>query len=222
VLDDKIYLGIIFHACVEAHLKKRINGQLYSAKDTVESFNALFKQEQAQYQVNWRCTKSDVRLRGEALLKHYLKEIDNDIDPLMVEEELDATIPEINVQVRGVIDLIEKDFSISDFKTSTVRWTRERGKSSFLQMVIYRYLFERRFGPVTKDLKFRVIYSKSPRTARHQVIAFPAIEADFEKMVKVIECVVEGIRNELFFPNPSFRCGYCEFKSGCTGAKANI
>ncbi len=218
-LDEKVFLGIIFHASVEAHLKRRINGLFTSAKETVEHFNLLFKQEQEQYRIDWHSSKNDVRLRGEALLRHYLKELDGDIDPMLVEEEMAATIPELGVQLRGVLDLVEKDFNISDFKTATVRWSKERARSSFLQMVIYRYLFEQRFGPVTAKLMFRVIYSKSTRSARSQVIAFPAAEADFTQMIQVISYVVQAIRSESFYPNPSYRCSYCGFRSTCNGAK---
>ena len=119
----------------------------------------------------------------------------------------------------STVDWIEKDFSISEFKTATVRWSNDRAKTSFLQMVIYRYLFERRFGPVTSKLRFRVIYSKSARTVRQQVITYPAAEADFTQMIKVISAVVEGIRSETFFPNPSYRCMNCGFRADCSGAR---
>ncbi len=219
-LDDKIFLGIVFHASVEGHLKKRINGQFCSARETLDTFSRLFNEEQARWQVDWRSNKGDVKLRGEALLTLFLKEIDNDIDPLMVEEEMEAEIPQITVRLRGVIDLVEKDFSISDFKTSTARWSRERAEGSFLQMAIYRYLFEQRFGPVTKNLKFRIFYSRSTRTARHQVISYPANQADFQQMVGIISRVVDGIRSEAFCPNPSYRCAHCEFKLSCSGMKS--
>lgn len=214
-LDDKIYLGIIFHAAVEGHLKKRIAGQFCSAKGTLEEYNQRFKDELEHHAVHWRATKQDTRLRGEAMLKHYLKEIDPDVSPLMVEAEMEARIPELDVSVRGILDLVEKNFAISDFKTATSRWSKERSEKSFLQMIIYRYLFEQRFGPVTTRLNFRVLYSRSTKTPRSQVISFPASAADFSHMIKVIAYVVDGIRRESFYPNPSYHCQTCAFKEGC-------
>lgn len=216
-VNDKIFLGIVFHTSVEAHLKKRINGQFSTARDTIAHFDQLFLQEQERYSIVWNNSKTDVKLRGLAILKHYLAEIDPDIDPMLVEEEMEAPIPEIGVTMKGVVDLVERDFSITDFKTSTTRWSKERGQSSFLQMVMYRYLFEQRFGPVTRNLKFRIIYSKSPRNARHQVLTFDVEQADFSQMIKVIDRVVTGIQNDSFCPKPSFRCAYCEFKAHCLG-----
>jgi hypothetical protein len=218
-LDDKIYLGIIFHSAVEGHLKKRMAGQFCSAKGTVETYNQQFRDDLDKYPIHWRATKQDTRLRGEAMLKHYLKEIDPGIAPMMVEEEMEARIPETGILLRGILDLVEQDFTISDFKTATSRWSRERSEKSLLQMIIYRYLFESRFGPVTTRLTFRILYSRSTKTPRSQVISFPAAGTDFTPMFKAIQGVVEGIRTEAFHPRPSFRCQSCPFKCGCGSAK---
>lgn len=219
-LDDKIYLGIVFHSSVENHLKKRIAGLFCTAKEAMEDFSRIFEEQQAFHPVQWKNPKRDVERRGQAMLAHYLKEMDKEVDPLLVEEEMEELIPEIGIRLRGIVDLIEKDFSISDFKTATARWSGERAESSFLQMVIYRYLFERRYGPVTTRLRFRVIYSRSARTVRQQVLSFPASDADFSKMIQVISAVADGIRSEAFHPISSYRCRNCGFRAECPGVKA--
>jgi hypothetical protein len=135
----------------------------------------------------------------------------------MVEKELAADLPGIDVRLKGVIDLVETDFSITDFKTTTARWSKTKIKNQYLQVVIYRYLFEKTFGDVISALRFKIIYAKNPTTVKHQEVTVKPkdVDSDYSKMFDVVKYVVDSIRQELFYINESYRCNFCEFKERC-------
>lgn len=216
-MTDKVFLGIVFHSTIEYFFKEKINGVELSQEALVERFSETFAQKLERQEVNWGSPAEDTRKRGQAFVKYFLRQVAPSIKPLMVEKELTADLPGIDVPLKGVIDLVEADFSITDFKTTTSRWAKAKIKASYLQVVIYRYLFEKTFGDVISSLKFRIIYSKNPSNIKHQEITIKPkdLDYDYSKMFDVIKYVVENIRQGAFYKNENFVCGFCEFKDLC-------
>lgn len=220
-INDKIFLGMVFHAVVEDFLKKRIAASAPEPGKTyvVEIFKEKFAAMQKECAVSWVTPVGEVERRGIAFVLHFLKDIAADVDPLMVEQELEVEMPRIGVKLRGIIDLVEKDFSITDFKTATARWSKEKITTSYLQMVIYKYLFEKSFGDVISQLKFRIIYSRNDNQVKDQLVARNGVDFDFEKMLAIIKYVVENISSGVFYKNESFYCGFCEHQDICRKSK---
>jgi hypothetical protein len=220
-INDRIFLGMVFHAVVEDFLKIRIEGQGPEPAQGIvlDIFKKKFVDMQKDYEICWISPPGDTEKRGSAFVKHFLSDMASAIDPMMVEQELEVDLPGIGVKLRGIIDLVEKDFSITDFKTTTSKWSKERIKSSYLQMVIYRYLFEKSYGSVISQLKFRIIYSKNATNIKNQMIARNAADFDIGKMFSVIKYVVENISSGVFYKNESFYCGFCEHLDVCQKTK---
>lgn len=220
-INDRIFLGMVFHAVAEDFLKMRIAGQVPEpTRETVlEIFNEKFVEMQKECEIDWITPPKETEKRGSAFVKHFLNDIASDIDPLMVEQELEVELPEIGIRLRGIIDLVEKDFSITDFKTTTAKWSKDKIKGSYLQMVIYKYLFEKSYGDVISQLKFRIIYSKNASHIKNQLITRNAADFETGKMLGVIKYVVENISNGVFYKNESFYCGFCEHLDACQKTK---
>jgi CRISPR/Cas system-associated exonuclease Cas4 (RecB family) len=216
-IKDKVYLGIVFHATAEHYLKEKINGKETPLEVLLEVFNDKFDRLQADQEITWEDTKDKNRKRGIAFVKHFRGKIAPLIDPMMVEKELWAEMPGIDIQLRGVLDLVESDFSITDFKTTTSKWSKSRIKGSYLQMVIYRYLFEQNFGNAISRLKFIIVHSKTESNIKHQeiVIRPKDLDCDYNQMFDIIRYVVANIRNGVFYKNESYYCGFCEFREYC-------
>jgi len=217
-INDKIFLGIMFHAAVEYYLNEKIKGTSPFRDRVLEYFNDNFQKSVHQQEILWNSPQKDTQKRGQSFVRYFMKEIVPTIKPMMVEKELWADLPDIGVKLRGVIDLVEEDFSITDFKTTTAKWSKARIRSSYLQVVVYRYLFEQNFGDVISQLRFRILYSKNAKThIRHQEVAIKPKDVDFDynKMFDIIKYVVDGIRGEVFYKNESFSCGFCEYKDIC-------
>lgn len=220
-VNDKIYLGIVFHSAIEYYLKEKIETRIPHKDRVLEYFETEFEKTQKNMKLVWENSPEETKKRGLAFVRYFMKDIAHNINPIMVEKELLAELPGLDVLLKGVIDMVEEDFSITDFKTTTAKWSKTRIKSSYLQVVIYRYLFEKAFGDVISKLKFKIIYSKKSTNIRHQeVVVNPRdVDYDYNKMFDIIKYVVDGIKSESFPRNESYGCGFCEFKELCRGEK---
>jgi len=219
-ISDKIFIGMVFHAAAEEYFKQQMEGQPpATSHDLAQIFREKFSRMQTENQVCWVASPEQAEKRGLAFFHHFSREIAPHIDPLMVEKELEVDIPSLSVRLRGIIDLVEKDFSITDFKTTTSRWSKERIKSSYLQMVIYKYLFEKSFGNAISDLKIHIIYSKDANGIKNQLIVRKASDFEFDRMLEIIRYVTENISNRVFYKNESYFCGFCEYAEICRNHK---
>jgi DNA helicase-2/ATP-dependent DNA helicase PcrA len=214
-VNDKVFLGVIFHSIVEYYLEEKINNREPEKEALLERFEEQFRERQKNQEIQWTSPAGETRRRGLAFVRHFLREVACEIDPLMVEKELVTELPDLDVKLKGIIDLVEKDFSITDFKTTTAKWSKSRIKDSYLQMQIYRYLFEKAFGDVVTQLKFRIIYSKTAVNIKDQVVSVKASDLDCSKMFDIIKYVVDNIRNGVFYKNENYTCGFCEHKDIC-------
>ena len=132
----------------------------------------------------------------------------------MVEKELSAVLPGSGVTLKGVIDLVEEDYCLTDFKTTTSKWSASKARNSS-QMIIYKYLFDSSFGPLKSSLKFEVLYAKNAGHVRHQTLRIePAADA-MENLLAMIQRVVERIGGREFPANVTAFCRYCEFRGHC-------
>jgi CRISPR/Cas system-associated exonuclease Cas4 (RecB family) len=214
-VNDKIYLGLIFHSVLEYYFKEKIAGGEPGLQILLDYLKDGFQKGQEEKDVVWTTPAGETLKRGISFTRHFLKEIAPEIKPMMVEKELEVPLPDIDVKLKGILDLVETDFTISDFKTTTTKWSKSRIKASYLQMQIYRYLFERSFGNVTKGLKFRIIYSKTSSNIKNQEISVQTSDLDSSKMLDIITYVVENIQKGSFYKNEDYACGFCEYRDLC-------
>ncbi len=216
-INEKVYLGSVIHSVIEFVLKQKISGKLSDDKEIFEYYNQQFDNLQQANEICWDSSPAKNRDRGLSFIKYFLHEMADNIDPLMVEEELEVEIPELKIRLKGIIDLVEKNFSLTDFKTTTSRWSKDRAKSAFLQMVIYKHLFEKTYDNIGSELKLVVVYSKNKSGVRHQQFAIKSADADMEKMFDIIKFVSENISKGVFYKNQSYACNFCDFKAICLG-----
>jgi len=218
-INEKVFLGEMFHAAIEKYLTLKINGTPLDEDTTVSVFSTAFDAARKEREIKWQTPPRETKERGQAFLQYFVRHIAPAIKPLMVEKELSIEIPVIGVVLKGVIDLVEEDFSIIDFKTTTSKWSPSKARDS-TQMVIYKYLFDRSFGPVQANLKYEVLYAKNAANVRHQTFSIvPAADA-VEKLLQLIGHVVENINGDVFYANENPFCRYCEFSGLCRKTKS--
>ncbi|MBN1197119.1 MAG: PD-(D/E)XK nuclease family protein [Candidatus Aminicenantes bacterium] len=218
-LNDKLLLGTVFHIVLEWYFRERISGALPGQNQAEDFYADSFQRFSREQPVRWDDPRDHVYKRGYALVRHFFRELAPQFNPLMVEKELNTPLEGYPVELRGVIDLVEQDLSITDFKTATARWSRNRAYHSRLQMVIYHFLFEKNFGNANSRQRFCVVYSRKGNNVRSQFLEVDVGTGDREHMFQVIEHVADGIREERFPRNEGFRCGFCEFRHDCLGPK---
>lgn len=217
-LNDKLFLGTVFHATLEWFFRETLKGNPPGVPLVADFFVEEFKRCRDGNEIQWDDPQDQARRRGHAMLRHFMEELAPGFKPLMVEKELVVPLEGYPVELRGVLDLVEEDLSITDFKTATARWSRSRVRHSRLQMVIYHYLFEKSLGGANPRQRFCVVYSRKGNQARSQFVDVAAEASDREHLFRVIAHVADGIREERFPRNEGFRCGYCEYRGTCLGS----
>lgn len=213
-INEKVFLGQIFHETLEDYFTRRINGFSPDEKTIAAAFIDAFEAQAKQKEIVWNIPHRETRARGLAFVNYFLAHLAPAMKPLMVEKELSADIQEIGVTLKGVIDLLETDFSITDFKTTTGKWSAGQGRKS-LQMVIYKYLFDRNFGNVHGVLKYEILYAKNASRVRHQSLPVSPGADDIAQMLLVIEHVARNISQDVFYPQAGPFCAHCDFLSAC-------
>jgi putative RecB family exonuclease len=213
-INEKVFLGEIFHATLEDYFTRQINGSCPDEGITVDIFLDAFAACEKEKNIDWKIPRRETRARGVAFIKYFLAHIAPAIKPLMVEKELSAEIPEIGVTLKGVIDLIEADFSITDFKTATSKWSASKARNS-LQMIIYKYLFDRNFGPIHGTIKYEILFAKTAAHIRHQSLkVLPGPDA-IANLLVLVQHIAENISHGIFYPQPNPFCSYCDFLALC-------
>jgi putative RecB family exonuclease len=213
-INEKVFLGEIFHTTLEDYFTRMINGSRPDEESTVAAFLEAFARSADERDINWQVPRRETRARGVAFIKYFLTHLAPAMKPLMVEKELSAEIPEIGVTLKGVIDLVEEDFSITDFKTTTSKWSASKARNS-LQMIIYKYLFERNFGAVRGSLKYEILFAKNAAHIRHQSLQVTPGPDDLARLLVLVGHVAENISSGIFYPNANPFCATCDFFTMC-------
>jgi len=213
--NDKIILGSAFHETLEKYLNQQISGSKIPEQELISIYKTVFNEIVNNNEVNWNEAKSTTLKRGLAFIQFFYREIADTLKPIMVEKELSAVIPELNIELKGIVDIIEEDFTISDFKTSTAKWSKNRIQYSKLQIIIYKFLFEQNFNTNAKSLKFKVFYSKNSKNIKYQDIIVKTSNEDIDNMIKIVDFISKNIKEGNYYKNESFACSFCDFKSIC-------
>lgn len=213
-INEKVFLGEVFHAAIEHYFKERISGAPPGDDAVKDFFCAAFDKAAPSREISWQSPRRDTRERGLAFLRCFLEQVAPGMRPLMVEKELSAELPGSGVLLKGVLDLVEEDFCITDFKTTTGRWSGSRVRNC-QQMIIYKYLFDRSFGPLPASLKYEVFYGKKAGNVRHQTLRVAAAADAVDSLLALIGQVVQQIAAGDFEPNVTAYCRFCEFRGLC-------
>lgn len=213
-INEKVFLGTIFHATLEDFFTRQIQGPCPDQTATIAFFLDAFDASANEKDIDWKIPRRETRARGAAFVKYFLTHIAPAMKPLMVEKELSAEIPEIGVTLKGVIDLVETDFSIIDFKTTTSKWSESKARNS-LQMIIYKYLFDRNFGNVHGSLRYEILFAKKAANIRHQSLKVVPGPDDIAQLLVLVKHVADNISNGIFYPQPNHFCSYCSFCTLC-------
>ncbi|MCK4836063.1 MAG: PD-(D/E)XK nuclease family protein [Candidatus Aminicenantes bacterium] len=214
-VNEKIFLGVVFHATLEHYFNQKISGNEIKKQELVTLFCEKFRTLREEREIFWDSSQAEIEDRGISFIKYFENNLAPGITPLMVEKELEVELAEVGVRLKGILDLVEQDFSITDFKTTNAKWSGSRMKRSFLQMVIYKYLFEQSFGLINPKLKLKILYANPSKNVKYQEVFLNPDDIDLKQMFKIIHYVVENISKGVFYKNESYICGFCEFNDIC-------
>jgi putative RecB family exonuclease len=122
------------------------------------------------------------------------------------------------IELEGVIDLIEEDDTITEFKTS-VQTMDSQELENHLQLTIYSYAFERISHKPPKSLKIvNFVKSKKPKMIPMET---KRGKDNYQRLYFLAGQIHKGIQQHIFFPRNGFLCKDCEYGENCKTWKGN-
>ena len=116
------------------------------------------------------------------------------------------------IYLEGVIDLIEIDDVITEFKTSAQMMDSKDADES-LQLTIYSYAYEKIYQRPPKALKvIDFVKSKKPKLI---TLETRRDAAGYRRLYAITAQILKGINLKIFFPRASFWCKDCEYADQC-------
>lgn len=216
-LNDRVLVGLSFHAAVEFFFRRRINGDEASLIELEEEFFRHFISLQENRVLEWKIPRTQVESRGKAFIRCFHDEIAPGMKPLICEREFSAVLPGSGIMLKGIIDLVEEDFTIIDFKTSGRKWSQNKAQRS-LQMVIYKYLLEQVYGPVFHRIRYEILFGKTSSNVRRQSIIMTPGDEEEKRMIEIVTHIADLIQRGVFTANINYQCKWCDFKKNCINA----
>ena len=104
---------------------------------------------------------------------------------------------------------------VVELKTAARRWSESQVDSA-LQLSLYAYAATQSGVVSTDDVL--VCVEVLTKTEKPELLRYFAVRGpdDHQRAVKQAHAIAEGIRKEVFFPNPGPLCRGCGFRPSCS------
>ena len=209
--------GTSVHAAVEWLHRERLAGRTPDLAGTLKVFEADWYAQNVEPLVfSERESKDSLAEKGRGMLQLYCESV-NGVKPVAVEQpfELDLADPQtgevLDVRLRGIIDLVEEGETLVDLKTAA-RTLEQGGLERHLQLSTYALAYFLLHGRIPRLRLDILLKTAKPRLERHETSR--TVE-DLGWTARLIHQVALAIQTEHFYPNPSWRCGECEYFAHC-------
>src|SRR5690606_17943607 len=143
-VTSSLLLGRSFHKAIEmANRVKLEDGEIMAVEDVKDTFSDAWESEKAQ--VEWEDGEDQGQLKdsGLAMTSHYYQEVGQKLRPKLIEQG--TTVDIDGVPVKVVIDLVERDGKIRDFKTAK-RVTAKDEADRSIQLSTYAMAYREMTG----------------------------------------------------------------------------
>lgn len=214
--------GTAMHAALNWLHKERKQGRTPPLAEVLNVFEAdWYAQTETEGTQAVRFEDDSDRMllahKGKELLTQYYH-----LSPANVRDsELRFTLPLVNpataevldVPIRGVIDLIEEDGAIVEFKAPQ-KAPPMTDLPENIQLTTYSYAYEKLFGKPPKEIrKVSLVRTKNPRIETQVTGREPK---DYERLFHIGREVLKGVRSGVFIPSRGcWMCSDCEYDQDC-------
>jgi putative RecB family exonuclease len=212
-----IAFGTSVHAAIEWFHRERMDGRSPSVEEALSVFEAdWFAQNVEPLVFSDKEDAESLKAKGLALLTSYLVLMET-VQPKAIEAPFvlplvdPVTGEDLDVTLRGTIDLVEEGDTLVDVKTAG-RMPENGGLERHLQLSTYALVFYLLHG-VIPALRLDILLKlKSPRIEQ-----LPTTRSlpDLAWTARLIASTARAIEQGHFYPNPSWRCSECEFYAAC-------
>jgi CRISPR/Cas system-associated exonuclease Cas4 (RecB family) len=209
--------GTSVHAAVEYFQKELLAGRGPLPDAVLAQFDADWYAQNVEPLVfSDKDTQESLREKGHELLMLYIQQA-NGSAPAAIEEgfELDLVDPEtgedLELRLRGYIDLVETDGTVVDLKTAA-RSMAMGDLERHLQLSVYALAQFLRRGEIPKLRLDMLLKTKVARLERQTTSR--SLE-DLSWTAQLLKRAARAIEAQHFYPNPSWRCSECEYFAHC-------
>ena len=210
--------GSAFHSALAWFHKKRMNGNDAPLDTLFKIFDADWYAQKTGDEIRYKSGDSEMKFKAMAreLLSLYVNH--NNVKPL--EAEMSFVVPLVNpatgekldVNFEGFIDLVEKNDTIAEFKTSS-QTMNQNEVDNHLQLTAYSYAYEMLYQKPPKLLKLvDFVKTKKPKVV---VLETSSENLDYRRFFYLAKEILKGIQSGVFFPRQSFICKDCEYTKPC-------
>lgn len=161
-------------------------------------------------------TDSGLRMTGRELLTQYFHWDQG--KPVRAEVPFSLPLVEpvtgevLDLRLEGIIDLIETDHVVVEFKTSARTMSSQELEDN-LQLTCYAYAYEMLFQSRPQTLKVvNLVKAKAPKIA---LLETKRGLNDYQRFFHLAREVQRGVESGIFFPRASFMCKDCEYAGPC-------
>ena len=214
-----LVFGSAVHTALEwLHKARKVDGQPL-LEDLLRVFEADWHAQCLDGEIRFPDDTSAEQLlvKGKELLSAYYHIPQQPLHDAEVSFQVPLVNPTtgevLEVPLRGVIDLVEADDTVIEFKTSQKRWALADLPDN-VQLTAYSYAYELLFGRAPKELRLvNLIRTKNPAIETHIT---GREKSDYERLFHVAKEVRVGIRAGVFIPNRGcWLCKDCEYDQDC-------
>jgi putative RecB family exonuclease len=216
--------GSAFHSTLAWFHKQRMNGNNVSLEKLFKIFDADWYAQKTGDEIRFKGDESESKFKvlAKELLSLYLNH--NNVKPM--EAEMPFVVPlvnpstgeRLNVNFEGFIDLIERNGTIAEFKTSS-QTMNPSVVDNHLQLTAYSYAYEMLYQKPPRLLKLvDFVKTKKPRVV---VLETYSEKLDYQRFFNLAKEILKGIQSQVFFPRQSFMCKDCEYMESCKAWKGD-
>jgi putative RecB family exonuclease len=217
-----LVFGSAIHSALSWLFKEKMNGNrsAITLERLYRILEADWYAQKIDQVVQYKNGEDEMKLL--VMAKEMLREYFSQCPEEVTGTEIPFTTPLINpvtgetlgINLEGYIDLVEKDETIVEFKTS-VSVMDQADVDEHIQLTAYSYAYEMLFQRSPKSLKIiNFVKNKKPK-----VIPFETrrTQSDYRRFFCLAGQILKGIREKVFFPRSSFICKDCEYAEPCRG-----
>lgn len=214
-----VALGKAVHAALEWLHKERKAGRHPPLADLLRLVEADWNAQRTETELRFNQDDSAEKLllKAKELLSQYYH-----LPPKPVRDaEIHFQVPLVNprtgevleVPLRGVIDLVEGEDELVEFKVPQKTPPLEDIPDN-LQLTAYSYAYEILFGRPPKELRLvNLVRTKTPKIEEQKTWRE---KADYERLFHLGKEVLKGIRAGVFIPSRGcWLCRDCEYEQDC-------
>lgn len=213
-----LVFGSVIHSTLDWFNKERIRGNAFSMEKLLKIFEADWFSQKVETEIRYKNgeTENGLLAIGKQILNQYF----HSDQKMPVDAEIPFSLPLVDpmtgevlgLNVKGIMDLIEKDHVLVEFKTSA-RTINQQDLQGSLQLTCYSYAYEMLFQKVPRLIK--VVNFVKTRAPKMLVLEAKREKKDSQRFFHMAKEVLRGIYSEIFFPRPSFMCKGCEYEVPC-------